>query len=168
MKEVNVNEYSDKPINLWAKKWLVLTSGDSTSYNAMTVGWGSIGTMWNKPFVQVVVRPVRFTYEFMEKYSTFTLCTFPEKYKDALRLIGTKSGRDGDKIKNAGLTVITSEVVEAPSFKEADMIIECKKMYYQDMDHTAFLDEKIDALYPDKDYHRIYFGEILTLRFPEE
>ncbi len=168
MREVNVNEYIEKPINLWAKKWLALTSGDINDYNAMTVAWGSIGTMWNKPFAQVVVRPCRYTYGFMEKYSTFTLCSFPEKYKDALKLIGTKSGRDGDKIKETGLTIMESNVVESPCFKEADLIIECKKMYYQDMDSKAFLDEKIHDQYPMKDYHRIYFGEIVRICVSEE
>lgn len=168
MKDINVNDYIEKPIHIWAKKWLALTSGDRDHFNAMTVGWGSIGTMWNKPFTQVVVRPVRYTYEFMEKYSTFTLCSFPEKYRDALNLIGTKSGRDGDKLKETGLTVCASKIVEAPSYKEADMIIECKKMYYQDMDPRTFLDEKIHTYYPEKDFHRIYFGEIVNICIAEE
>ena len=34
----------------------------------MTVSWGSMGMIWNKPFIQVVVRPQRHTFEFMEKY----------------------------------------------------------------------------------------------------
>jgi hypothetical protein len=82
-------------------------------YNAMTVGWGSLGTMWGRPFVQVVVRPSRYTYEFMEQYDTFTLGAFPEEYRDAMLLLGTKSGRDGDKIGESGLTPIASVQVAA-------------------------------------------------------
>ena len=65
---------------LWSEQWLLLTAGDfrAGKFNAMTVGWGSFGVMWNKPFVQVVVRPTRYTYQFMEQYEDFTLCAFPE------------------------------------------------------------------------------------------
>jgi flavin reductase (DIM6/NTAB) family NADH-FMN oxidoreductase RutF len=105
----------------------------------MTVGWGSMGGMWGKPFVQVVVRPGRYTFQYMEKYPTFTLCAFPESCKKALTVLGTKSGRNSDKISESGLTVIESKVVEAPSYKEAKLILECRKMYWQDMDPKNFL-----------------------------
>ena len=61
---------------LWSEQWLVLTAGSFAEgrYNAMTVAWGSFGTMWSKPFAQIVVRPSRYTREFMEQYDTFTLC----------------------------------------------------------------------------------------------
>jgi flavin reductase (DIM6/NTAB) family NADH-FMN oxidoreductase RutF len=95
----------------------------------MTVGWGSMGGMWGKPFVQVVVRPGRYTFQYMEKYPTFTLCAFPESCKKALTVLDTKSGRNSDKISESGLTVIESKVVEAPSYKEAELILECRKMY---------------------------------------
>jgi flavin reductase (DIM6/NTAB) family NADH-FMN oxidoreductase RutF len=129
----------------------------------MTIGWGSIGGIWWKPFVQVVVRPSRYTFEFMEKYSTFTVCSFPESYRDALQVLGNKSGRDGDKITETGLTVVASKVVEAPSYKEADLVLECRKMYWQDMEPAHFIDPTIEDSYPEKDYHRIYYGEILRI-----
>ena len=130
----------------------------------MTIGWGSFGVMWKKPFVQVVVRPTRYTYEFMERFDTFILCAFPEKYQKALTLLGTKSGRDCDKIQEAGLTPMAAPTVAAPAFAEADLIVECRKMYWQDVDPSHFLDNTIDENYPKKDYHRIYFGEILEIK----
>src|SRR5512137_3109350 len=89
-----------RPMYLWGTQHLVLTSGDfgQEAFNAMTIGWGSLGIMWSRPFVQVVVRPTRYTYEFMERYDTFTVCDFPARYADALDLLGNRSGRDGDKI----------------------------------------------------------------------
>ncbi|PKL87766.1 MAG: flavin reductase [Ignavibacteriae bacterium HGW-Ignavibacteriae-2] len=151
--------------DLWDNKWFLLTAGSFThdEYNTMTIAWGSFGIMWNKPFVQVVVRPTRFTYQFMEKYKTFTLCRFPEKYKTELKLLGSKSGRDINKIKESGLTVKQSTTVEAPCFEEADMIFECNKIYYDDFKPENFLDSGIEKNYPLKDYHRIYFGEILKI-----
>ena len=85
------------------EQWLLLTCGDfaKSDFNAMIVAWGSFGTIWNKPFAQVVVHPTRHTYDFMEKYDSFTLSGFPVQHQEALQLLGTKSGRDGDKITEA-------------------------------------------------------------------
>jgi flavin reductase (DIM6/NTAB) family NADH-FMN oxidoreductase RutF len=151
--------------HLWDTQWFLLTSGDFNSghFNAMTVSWGSLGVIWNRPFAQVVVRPTRYTYQFTENYATFTLCAFPEKHHPALQLLGAKSGRDGDKIAEAGLTPVASTMVAAPSFAEADLVLECRKMYWDDFKPEHFLDPKIDNNYPQKDYHRIYYAEILTI-----
>jgi flavin reductase (DIM6/NTAB) family NADH-FMN oxidoreductase RutF len=92
----------------------------------MTVAWGSMGVMWGKPFAQVVVRPVRYTFEFMEQYDSFTLCAFPAEYRQTLLMLGTKSGRDGDKIAESGLTPVVSANVAAPGFAEAELIVELR------------------------------------------
>ena len=154
-----------KTHHLWDKQWLLLTSGDFAAgrFNAMTVGWGSLGTMWGRPFAQVVVRPIRYTYQFMERYDTFTLCAFPEDCRSALQLMGTKSGRDVDKIAEAGLTPIASTRIAAPGFAEAELIIECRKIYWDDLDPARFLDSSIERHYPQKAYHRIYFGQIVAI-----
>ncbi|MBN1978845.1 MAG: flavin reductase [Anaerolineae bacterium] len=154
---------------IWSKQGMLLTSGDFSAghFNTMTVGWGSLGVMWRRPFVQVVVRPTRYTHGFMEQYESFTLCAFPEAYRQALQILGTRSGRDGDKIAAAGLTPIASTQVAAPGFAEADLIVECRKMYWQDMDPSHFLDPAIESHYAKKDYHRIYFGEVVAVNGTE-
>jgi len=151
------------PFDIWQNQGLLLCSGDieNQRYNAMTIGWGSVGIMWQMAFIQVVVRPSRYTYEFMEEFDHFTVCAFPEKYQKALQILGTKSGRDGDKIKEAGLTVQSSQKVSSPSFSEAELIFECRKMYWDDFKPDHFLNPIIQKQYPEKDYHRVYFGEIL-------
>jgi len=163
---IALQNLSVRPLHLWAEQWLVLASGDFAArrYNAMAVGWGSLGTMWRKPFAQVVVRPTRYTRQFMEKYDTFTLCAFPEACRDSVELLGTRSGRDGDKIVQAGLTPTASSKVAAPCFAEAELVIECRKIYWDDMDCAHFLDPAIQGNYPDEDYHRIYFGEIVAVQ----
>jgi flavin reductase (DIM6/NTAB) family NADH-FMN oxidoreductase RutF len=154
-----------KAHHLWDKQWLLLTSGDFATgrFNTMTVGWGSLGTMWGRPFAQVVVRPIRYTYQFMEEHDTFTLCAFPEDCRSALQLLGTKSGRDVDKIAEAGLTPIASTRIAAPGFAEAELIIECRKIYWDDLDPTRFLNPDIERHYPQEAYHRIYFGQIVAI-----
>ncbi len=161
MKEIDVAKFQVGGVGIWLKQWLLLTAGIRDDFNAMTVGWGSIGGMWGRPFVQVVVRPTRHTRQYMDKYQTFTLCAFPKENKKALTILGTKSGRDSDKIIESGLTVIESKVVEAPAYQEAELILECRKLYWQDMTPDNFLDPTIEESYPQKDYHRIYYGEIV-------
>jgi flavin reductase (DIM6/NTAB) family NADH-FMN oxidoreductase RutF len=155
--------------HLWDKQWLLLTSGDLAldEFNTMTVAWGSLGVMWGRPFAQVVVRPTRYTYQFINRHDTFTLCAFPEARRKALQLLGTKSGRDGDKIAEAGLTPIHSTLIPAPGFAEADLIIECRKMYWQDMDPSHFLFPDIERVYSGQNYHRIYFGEVVAIQGTE-
>jgi len=162
---IPLEDFVVKPQHLWGTQRLILTAGDFAKghFNAMTVGWGSLGVMWSIPFAQVVVRPTRYTYGFIERYDTFTLCAFPSEYAPAIQLIGTKSGRDGNKIAEAGLTPMASTQVAAPCFAEAELVIECRKIYWDDMAPAQFLDARIEGKYPRKDYHRIYYGEILVV-----
>lgn len=165
-----VDQLLVKSHSLWADQWLLLTCGDFAAgdYNAMTVAWGSLGVIWEKPFAMVPVRPDRYTFQFMERYETFTLCAFAEKYRDALQLLGTRSGRDGNKIAEAGLTPVKSRQVAAPGYAEAELVLECKKMYWNDLNPDHFLDPKIATKYPRKDYHRVYFGEVLAVSGSEQ
>ena len=167
MELINIptNRLSVKINDIWYNKWFLLTSGDweTQHFNTMTVAWGFFGIMWNKPVAAVVVRPGRYTFEFIEKYEHFTLSAFDRQYRDDLNLLGTKSGRDGDKISETKLNPTPSVIVPSPSFKEAELIIECKKIYWDDFKPEHFLDSLIDKNYPKKDYHRIYFGETLKI-----
>lgn len=155
-----------RPHQLFNTQWLLLAAGDypAGAWNAMTIAWGSLGTMWGLPFAQVVVRPQRYTREFMDAYGTFTLTAFPKAYHAALETMGSRSGRKGDKAAAAGLTPVASEKVAAPAFAEAELVIECRKLFAQDMTREAFLDERAVACYPNADYHRIYYGEIVSVR----
>lgn len=162
---IAVSDLHVRPHHLWAEQWLLLTAGEFAQgrFNTMTVAWGSLGTMWGKPFAQVVVRPSRYTLEFIEQYDSFTLSVFPENCRKALNLLGSRSGRDGDKIAESGLTPEASVEVGAPCFAEAELVIECRKVYWQDVTPTGFVDPDIEKNYPQKDYHRVYFGEIVAV-----
>jgi flavin reductase (DIM6/NTAB) family NADH-FMN oxidoreductase RutF len=170
LETIPFDQFVSRPFGMWEnqhreRQWFLLTSGDYAAgqYNCMTVSWGSMGFLWGHPFVMVVVRPQRYTLQFMEKYPTFTLCAFPLEYHDALNLLGTRSGRDGDKISAAGLTPIAATKVAAPIYEQAELAIECRKVYWQDLDPTHFLDPEINRNYPRKDYHRIYYGEVVAV-----
>ena len=97
----------------------------------------------------------------MENSDFFTLSFFGEAYRKALALCGSKSGREVDKVKECGFTVMEAEC-GAPYFAEAELVLVCRKAYWQDMDPAHFLDGEIDnKWYPGKDYHRIFIGEIV-------
>jgi flavin reductase (DIM6/NTAB) family NADH-FMN oxidoreductase RutF len=163
--DIPVEKLSIPFADIWSKRWLLLATGDfaKQDFNCMTVGWGSFGVMWAKPFVQVVVRPTRFTWQLMERSDSFTLSAFPEAQRSALSYCGSHSGRDGDKVKAAGLTAQKSRIVGAPGFAEAELVVECRKTYFDDLDPSRFLDASLEKHYPKKDYHRVYFGEILAV-----
>ncbi len=160
-KPIDLKQFDVSTLNAW-NHWFLLTAGDFASglYNSMTISWGSFGVMWERPFAQVVVRPSRYTYQFIEKYSDFTLSAFPAGYEEALSLMGAVSGRDRDKIKEAELTPIALPGSTAPAFAEAELIIKCRKIYYQDFAPDHFMADFIKDLYPAGDIHRVYYGEI--------
>jgi flavin reductase (DIM6/NTAB) family NADH-FMN oxidoreductase RutF len=166
LRDIPLHEFSPDIFQLFDDRWFLLTAGDfqEGSFNTMTVSWGSLGIMWNKPIAHVVVRPSRHTWRFIEQYESFTLCAFPDRYHDALSLLGTRSGRDGDKIAAAGLIPCPASRVLAPAFEEADLVIECRKIYWHDFDPARFLDPSIERNYPGSDYHRSYYGEILAIQ----
>jgi len=165
-KPIAMDDFRTRTHYLWHRQWLLLAAGDfkKKDYNVMTVGWGGFGTMWDKPFVMVVVRPNRYTFQFMNQYDSFTLSAFPRKYRKVLEITGSTSGRDIDKIHAAEITPVSASKVTAPVFVEAELSIECRKIYCADFDPSRFLDEAIEGYYPQKDYHRMFFGEILSIK----
>lgn len=150
----------DNTFKLIGTDWMLVTAGSIKSFNTMTASWGAFGELWNKKICICFVRPVRHTYSFMEKSSYYTLSFFDEQYRDVLRLCGSKSGRDIDKVAETGITPVESES-GAVYFSQARLVMECRKIYTHVLDPENFLDPKIHDEYPQKDYHRMYIGEVV-------
>lgn len=158
-KEIKPEEIKDNPFKLIGKDWMLVTAGKKDSCNTMTASWGAVGIMWGKPSVTCYIRQSRYTKEFLDREDRFTLSVFDEEYRKALSLCGSVSGRDKDKIKEAGLTVC--EAGESVAFEEARLIIVCKKEYAQYMGPENFINKENDERwYGDKDYHTMYIGSI--------
>jgi len=158
--------FSVRPHALFDRQAMLLTSGDFAKgdYNCMTIGWGLFGTMWSVPVALVVVRPSRFTFEFMERYDTFTVTAFPPQYRRDLAYLGSHSGRDEDKLAKTQLSAVAADLVPSPSFAEAELSVECKKIYFTDYQPEQFLAPFIHGKYDGGDYHRLYYGEILRIK----
>lgn len=158
-REINIADLSFKPFELISKDWMLITSGDAQGFNTMTASWGGLGVLWHKNVATVYIRPQRYTYEFVEKNDLLTLSFFGEEYRSALTLCGSKSGRDCDKAKEAGLTPLFVDGTTA--FAEANLVLVCKKLYFDDLEPKQFLDPEIEKNYAAKDYHRMYILEIV-------
>lgn len=157
--EIDIRNINIEPFKLIGDDWLLITAGNVDKFNTMTASWGGIGVMWNKNVSFSFIRPQRYTFEFMEKSEYYTLSFYSSEYKSALALCGSKSGRDVDKIKETGLTPNFSE--KAVFFEEASLVLICKKLHAQFIDPDCFIAEDIEDNYPNKDYHKMYVGEIV-------
>ena len=161
-KRIEPAALTDNPIVKVGSEWMALAAGKEGDMNAMTIGWGTWGVLWGRPVVTVYVSSSRYTYDFMERNAYFTVTGFPVEMKPALSYIGSHSGRDGDKLRNAGLTPVFTELGN-PIFEEANLAIECKLLYKEVLD-VAQVPENIRAMY-EKGVgpHAMYIGEIVNV-----
>ncbi len=160
-REIAPPEITDNVFKLIDQDWMLVTAGSPDHFNTMTASWGGLGSLWHELVSFVFVRPQRYTYQFMEAASHFTLTFFDEEHRDVLNYCGTHSGRDVDKIAQTGLTPVTGET-GAVYFVEARLVLECKKLYAQDLTAENFVDMAVRReIYPTDDFHRVYVGQIV-------
>lgn len=142
-------------------KWALLSAGPKDKHNTMTISWGGMGTLWFKPVVTVYVKPCRHTYNFMNDNEYFTVSFYPEEYKKALMLMGSKSGRDTDKDTAAGLTL--RDLDKAVTYEEAEVTMLCRKIYYQDMIPEHMPQDVVQQNYITEEPHRMFIGEVVEV-----
>jgi len=157
LKQIPTKEINESTVDLIAKQWMLISAGEEKNHNTMTASWGGLGHLWNKDVAFIFVRDHRYTFEFTEKYDKFSLCFFEENYRSVLKLCGSKSGRDIDKM-NLDINPVFEE--GNVYYKEAKLVLLCNKIYFHDLAPENFIDPKISKNYPKKDYHRMYIGEI--------
>ena len=164
--------------DLFHNRWALVTAGSTECFNSCTIGWGSLGTLWTRPgesgaVMTVYLHPARYTNDFMLQNDFFTVSFFPPEYKKALGIMGSRSGRDGDKAAAAGLTPIP--VGESVGYREAEMIFLCRKLYQHQFAKEDMAPEIREyyrsnpRAYPvdengDWQPHWVYVGEILEVR----
>ncbi len=158
-KEILPEVLRKNPFQLIGKEWMLITAGNEDKANTMTASWGGLGVMYGKNVAYIVVRPQRYTKEFLDRETTFSLSFLDKEYRAALNYLGTVSGRNEDKIHKSGLTLAFSE--GTPYFGEATNVLICKKLFQQAMQEDSILDEKLNSTwYPGKDYHILYIAEV--------
>jgi len=137
--KINPEEISENAIKLIGKDWMLITGGNTESNNCMTASWGGIGFLWNKPVVYIFVRPQRYTNEFLETANYFTLSFFDNSYREMLNFCGKQSGKIYNKAKEGNLSLFETSN-GAVAYNEAKLIIECKKIYAEQIKKEAFTD----------------------------
>ena len=162
-KKFNVKEDFTENGFQWFHEAELLAAGTKEKSNAMTIGWGGIGTLWGRPALTVYVAEKRYTKEFMDKAEYFTVMAFDVEKSNVLNYMGTKSGRDGDKALALGLhTAYTAN--GTPYYTEANMVIECKLMYAAPFDPNGFKSDVPKNMYSHfpAGIHTMYIGEVIN------
>jgi flavin reductase (DIM6/NTAB) family NADH-FMN oxidoreductase RutF len=165
MKEFELKDY--KVFDMFNNQWGLVTAGNIEHYNTCTIAWGSLGTIWGgpgrgRPIVTVYVNPDRYTYDFLKEGDTFTVQFFSEKYRPALSYLGTRSGRDEDKVTNAGLT--PAAIAEGVTFEEAELTFVCHKLYQGEFQREGLAPEINHGIYKNWHPHWMFVGEILEVQ----
>ncbi len=152
-----------KALSLLVNPGLLLASTKrSGESNVMTIGWGTVGIIWGKPMFIVLVRPSRYTYEFIEDSGVFTVNVPTEEMRSWVTVCGTRSGRDLDKFGAYKLSVTPGRIVEAVTIDACEMVYECRVVHHNDLIPDNLIREIEVTAYGGSDYHRVYYGEILA------
>ena len=164
MKSIDINTLDISAPKLIGKQWMLITAGTPESFNCMTASWGGLGFLWNRPVAFVFVRPNRHTVNFIEEQPSFTLSFMPEQYRQDLVFCGRNSGRDVDKVSATSLQPATTPA-GLPTFENAELVLECRKMFRTSLQQADFIDwsEVAPAWYDDSNpMHYLYICEIST------
>ena len=157
--EIQFCDVKENVVDLLKNQWGLVTAGDESGLNTMTVSWGAIGELWAMDMATIYIRPQRHTVNYLENNEYFTITFFDNQYKKALAFCGANSGKDCDKIKETGLTPVFD--CDAPYFEEAKLVLVCRKVAKGSFDAQQMLDKSIiDIQYPNNDFHYIYYGAI--------
>ncbi len=142
-KEIDPRDLGENFIEAIGGEWMLITAGDHVSHNTMTASWGGVGVMWGHPVATVVIRPQRYTFRFTERCDTLTLSFLGKERREALAYCGSHSGH-------------------TPAIAQARLVLECRKLYSDDLKADRFVDRTIvDRWYPEKDFHKVYVLQIV-------
>jgi flavin reductase (DIM6/NTAB) family NADH-FMN oxidoreductase RutF len=162
--KISPEEISDSVFTLLGKDFTVITAGKEDHYNSMTGSGGGLGLLFMKPTTWCILRADRYTLEMIQKEKTYTMSFFPNEYKEQILFLGSKSGRDSQKMKEVELTSVQTPSGDM-SFKESRLIIECKLTALTtaspDDFYTQETKDYINEAYKEANvYRKLVFGEI--------
>lgn len=177
MKSIEIKEYAADILKALPGGLLLTTKADG-KVNSMVIGWGTFGINWSRPVFAVYVREGRFTREQLDKNPEFTINVPIGEYdKNIIAVCGSKSGRNIDKVAEAGLTLADPQVVSVPAIKEFPLTLECKVIYRQPQELEFLPKEICERMYPqdvpssnpmaNRDPHVTYYGEIVAAYIAE-
>ena len=173
-REIEVFDYAREILRALPTGILVVTQAEEC-VNAMTIGWGTLGIEWSTKIFTIYIREGRFTRELLDRSGEFVVSVpygeeHAAKAKKAIGICGSRSGRDNDKIAQAGLTIVDADIVQPPALKELPLTLECRVIFQQEQP-LNLIHSRFKKFYPqdvdgshcgsNRDPHVAYYGEIL-------
>ena len=156
MREINPHDMPGNVFDLIGKDWMLVTAGNQErGYNTMTASWGHMGTIWgrNMPTSVIYVRPQRYTKQFVDREAYYTLTFFPDGYREQLTYLGTRSGRDEDKVAACGMTPVFDG--EVTYFEGAKLVLVCRKVFQAPLKEEYFLDRDLMDRSQQATFHKV-------------
>ena len=151
----------------------VLLNTNGSKFNSMVISLGHFGIIWGRPTFVVYVRENRYTKAQLDQTGEFTV-SIPLDQPDPHigKICGMQSGRDIDKVKEAGLTLVAPVSNHTPAVAEYPITLECKVLYSRKQDLSLLPEEIRKSDYPadvdgtaplaNRDPHTAYIGEIVS------
>ncbi len=155
-KEISAKEIKENLIEAISNEWMLIAAGDEDGFNMMTASWGFAGEMWGEDSVIAMIRPQRYTMDFVNSHDYFTLSFYGDD-KEIHKICGSKSGRDVDKARLTGLVPVFED--NTVYFEQARLVLICKKQYVDCLKEENFVDQSVLKWY-NKDYHNMVIGKI--------
>lgn len=157
------NEKAYKVFEMFSKQKALATAGNIDDYNCCTIGWGSLGNIWDRGtnIVTIYINPDRYTWKYCMEKDYFTVSFFPEEYLPDLRILGTKSGRDGNKVALTKLHPVALE--NGVDYEEATLTFVCRKLYQGEFEREGLADKINNGIYKDWHPHYMFVGEIIDV-----
>ncbi len=124
---------------------VVCTYDNEGNPNAMTAAWGGICCS-SPPCVAISLRKATYSYGNLLVKKAFTINIPSENYVKEADYFGIASRHKEDKFAKTGLTVVKSDIVDAPYIKEFPVNLECKVIQIIEIGlHTQFIGEVLDV-----------------------
>ena len=124
-KEIAPEQMRDNIFTLVGKDFMVITAGNEGHHNSMIGSGGGLGVLFKKPTTWCILQTTRYTLELIQKEQAYTMSYFADEYRGPMLFLGSKSGRDSEKMKEVELTSVRTPCGNM-AYKEARLVIECK------------------------------------------
>ncbi len=142
-----------------------ISCGTGNKINIMDTHWGTLGRMWNRDVFVLPVRQKKYSHELISKNMSFVVNVPTTEMTTELIRCSNMSGHDTDKFKEFGFNAVPAKLVKSVGIEECAIQLECKVVYVAEM-HKSKLNPTIaQDMYIDREYHTLFFGEIVRSSF---
>lgn len=141
----------------------VFVSMGKKYHNVMSTHWGTIGTFWNKDVFVLPIRKSKMSHAIVDQTGCFAISVPIKDMRQEIIACDHLSGYNINKFEKLHLHPSRAKKIPCYTVSECGLFLECKVIYSGDMDFSH-LDESLqNEMYSCKDFHTMYFAEILDV-----